>query len=147
MGIAYLPDGSRIDYDEYIKSHPHWQKVRMARFNFDNGCCVICHKDLTDKVYQTHHNNYDHLGNEHIRDVLTMCPGCHTVFHNNWQRQRYWKGHEPNHWQVFNLHHTAKMCLMFLWFDIPFYSLTLICDRFFLFREEQKMNTLQYLKQ
>lgn len=113
MGIAYLPDGSRIDYDEYIKSHPHWQKVRMARFNFDNGCCVICHKDLTDKIYQTHHNNYDHLGNEHIRDVLTMCPGCHTVFHNNWQRQRYWKGHEPNHWQVFNLHHTAEMCLMF----------------------------------
>ena len=43
MGIAYLPDGSLIDYGEYIAKHPHWQKIRKARFDFDDGRCVICH--------------------------------------------------------------------------------------------------------
>lgn len=109
MGIAYLPDGTRIDYNEYIRSHPHWQAVRKARFEFDNGQCVICHKSLT--IYETHHVSYDRLGHERLRDVLTMCPSCHTVFHNNWQRQKYWKGHEPNHWTTYNLNHTALLCL------------------------------------
>ncbi len=113
MGLAYLPDGTRIDYNEYIRSHPYWKKVRAARFNFDGGKCVICHADLTTKPYETHHNNYDHLGNEHMRDVVTMCKACHTVFHNNWQRQKYWKGREQNHWAVFDLEHTARMCAMF----------------------------------
>lgn len=113
MGLAYLPDGSRIDYNEYIHSHPHWKKVRAARFAFDGGKCVICHKDLTNDVWETHHNCYDHLGNEHMRDVVTMCKACHTKFHNNWQRQSYWRGREPNHWDVFDLKHTARLCLMY----------------------------------
>lgn len=113
MGLAYLRDGTRIDYSEYIHSHPHWKKVRAARFAFDGGRCVICHTDLSGAAWETHHLNYDHLGDEHMRDVLTLCPACHTVFHNNWQRQSYWKGREPNHWDVYDLKHTAKMCAMF----------------------------------
>lgn len=113
MGLAYLPDGTRIDYNDYIHGHPHWKKVKAARFAFDDGKCVICHKDLKNEPFETHHNCYDRLGNERIRDVLTMCPECHTLFHNNWQRQKYWKGREPNHWDVFDINHTAKMCLMF----------------------------------
>lgn len=111
MGIAYLPDGTRMDYNEYIQNHPYWKKVRAARFKFDGGQCIICHRDLTGRVFETHHVNYDHLGNEHLRDVVTMCPQCHTVFHNNWKKQSYWKGHEPNHWQTFSLNHTALLCL------------------------------------
>lgn len=111
MGYAYLPDGTRVDYNEYIHQHPHWRAVRSARFEFDGGMCVICHKDLTDSVYETHHMCYDRLGNERIRDVMTMCHDCHTRFHNNWERQKFWKGREPNHWEVFDLEHTARLCM------------------------------------
>ena len=113
MGYAYLSDGTRMDYRAYIESHPHWQKVRLARFNFDGGRCVVCHKDLTNSQYQTHHIDYRHLGNEHMRDVLTMCPYCHTLFHRNWAKQTYWQGKESGHWDVFDLEHTARMCAQF----------------------------------
>ena len=99
-----------MDYNEYIQRHPHWKKVRATRFDFDNGQCAICHTDLTDAPYETHHLCYDHLGNEWIRDVITLCPSCHSRFHNNWERQKFWRGREPNHWEVFNLEHTARLC-------------------------------------
>jgi hypothetical protein len=113
MGIAYLPDGSRMDYDKYISSHPHWQAVRKARFDFDNHACVICHKNLDNEKWETHHMNYNHLGNERMTDVVTMCCKHHTMFHNVWCKQRFWKGREPNHWETFSLEHTAKMCLVY----------------------------------
>lgn len=113
MGYAYLKDGTRMDYKQYIETHPHWQRVREARFKFDGGQCVICHKDLTNCQYQTHHLDYRHLGNEHLRDVITLCPVCHTLFHRNWTKQTYWQGKEEGHWEVFDLEHTARMCAMF----------------------------------
>lgn len=99
-----------MDYDEYIRSHPHWQKVRFARYNFDDRRCAICHKPLLMHEFETHHLSYMHLGNEHIRDVLTLCSPCHTIFHNNWKRQEFWKGRERGHWDVFDLEHTARLC-------------------------------------
>lgn len=110
MGLAYLPDGSLIDYKEYINSHPHWRAVREARFKFDNGMCAICHKDLHDSVYQTHHLHYQRLGHERLRDVITLCAGCHNDFHQSWQKNPFWKGKEAGHWQVYDLPHTARLC-------------------------------------
>ena len=110
MGYAYLKDGTRIDYNVYIESHPHWQRVREARFKFDGGRCVICHADLSNRQYQTHHLDYRHLGNEHLTDVVTLCPMHHTLFHRNWAKQTYWKGKEDGHWDVFDLEHTARLC-------------------------------------
>lgn len=115
MGIAYLPDGTRVDYNKYI-DHPHWQKVRKARFKFDEGKCVVCHKDLHDEIYHTHHLQYQRLGNERIRDVVTMCAKCHEEFHHNWTRSNYWNGKEEGHWETFSLHHTAKLCAAY-WKD------------------------------
>lgn len=109
MGLAYLPDGSLIDYSEYLR-HPHWQKVRAARFEFDEGRCVICRRDLHDKPYQTHHLSYQRLGHERIRDVVTLCNACHLDFHENWTKSQFWKGKEKGHWEVFDLHHTAQLC-------------------------------------
>lgn len=117
MGIAYLPDGSNMDYDEYIRTHPHWQKVREARFRFDNGCCAVCHQDLKNARWETHHLSYMHLGNERIRDVLTLCPACHTMFHNNWRKQEFWKGREKGHWEVFDLERTAHLCAKYYRLD------------------------------
>lgn len=109
MGLAYLPDGKVIDYKEYLK-HPHWQKVRKARFDFDNHQCVICHKDLDGEIYNTHHIHYYRCGHERIRDVMTLCKTCHEEFHQSWQKSQFWKGKEKGHWEIFNLEHTAKLC-------------------------------------
>lgn len=110
MGYAYLKDGTRIDYKTYIESHPHWQRVREIRFNFDEHKCVVCHRELSDGQYQTHHLDYRHLGNEHMTDVITLCPKHHTLFHRNWAKQTYWQGKEDGHWEVFDLEQTARMC-------------------------------------
>lgn len=110
MGYAYLKDGSRIDYNTYINTHPHWQRVREARLEFDGCQCVICHTPLRGREYHTHHLDYRHLGNEHLTDVVTLCPMHHTLFHRNWAKQTYWKGKEEGHWEVFDLEHTARMC-------------------------------------
>lgn len=110
MGLAYLPDGTNVDYGEYIRTSPYWQKVRKARYNFDKGCCVVCHRPLAPGEFETHHLSYMHLGSERIRDVLTLCPACHTVFHNNWQKQSFWKGREKGHWDAFDLENTARLC-------------------------------------
>ena len=108
-----MPDGSRIDYKEYISNHPRWQAVRKKRFEFDDGRCVICHRDLHGEPYQTHHLSYQRLGRERIRDVITLCSGCHDAFHTNWQKVPFWRGKEKGHWDVFNLEHTARLCAMF----------------------------------
>ena len=110
MGVAYLPNGELIDYNEYIRSHPYWQKVRKTRFDFDGGRCVICHKDLHDEVYQTHHLHYQRCGHERLRDVITLCPGCHSDFHRSWTKSQFWQGKESGHWEVFDLPHTARLC-------------------------------------
>lgn len=110
MGIAQLPDGTRIDYGEYIRNHPRWQKVRHARYDFDDHKCAICHTTLEANEFETHHITYMRLGNEHLRDVITLCKKCHVIFHNNWKKQEFWKGKEQDHWIAFSLDHTARLC-------------------------------------
>lgn len=110
MGLAYLPDGSMIDYNEYITKHPRWQKVRRTRFDFDGHQCVVCHRDLTGEPYQTHHLTYQRLGRERLRDVVTMCDSCHHTFHHNWVKSQFWEGKEEGHWDVYDLKHTAMLC-------------------------------------
>lgn len=110
MGLAYLEDGTMVDYKEYINSHPHWQKVRKARYDFDQHLCVVCRRDLTGEPYQTHHLSYQRLGRERLRDVVTMCDSCHHVFHQNWVKSAFWEGKQEGHWEIYDLQHTARLC-------------------------------------
>jgi len=110
MGYAYLPDGTRLDYKEYIEKHPRWQAVRRKRFEFDGGRCVVCHEDLNGKEYHTHHLTYRRLGSEHLTDVITLCPKHHNLFHRDWTKSNFWAGKESGHWEVFSLKHTARLC-------------------------------------
>lgn len=110
MGKAILRDGKKIDYKDYIENDPYWQKVRAARFEFDEGKCIVCHTDLHNRKFEMHHLSYMRLGNEHIRDVVTMCPECHAAFHRNWTKNMFWKGREEGHWDAFDLEHTARLC-------------------------------------
>lgn len=121
MGWAYLADGTRVDYKDYISKHPHWQKVRKTRFEFDGGRCVICQRDLRGEAYHTHHLSYQLLGRERIRDVITLCESCHTEFHKNWEQPRFWKGKGGGHWDIYNLDHTASLCAHY-WMDDRFIS-------------------------
>lgn len=120
MGFAYLPDGSRMKYEEYLH-HPRWKQVRNARLKFDDYKCVVCHRDMTGEPYETHHLTYVRLGRERLRDVVTVCPSCHKVFHDNWQRSEFWRGKEAGHWQVYDLEHTAAICAMY-WKEDRFIS-------------------------
>ena len=113
MGLAYLADGTRVEYKEYISKHPHWQAIRKHRFDFDDGRCVVCHRDLHGEPYQTHHLSYQRLGHERMRDVITLCASCHDSFHINWQKVQFWRGKERGHWEVYNMEHTARLCAMF----------------------------------
>ena len=110
MGLAHLRSGERIDYKQYIESHPHWQLVRKTRFKFDEYRCVVCHRNLTGDRYETHHLSYLNLGDEHLTDVITLCPDCHKKFHRNWTKSTWWTGRESGHWDVFDINHTARMC-------------------------------------
>lgn len=116
MGRAHLSDGTVMDYSEYIGSngkpaHEHWTKVRFARLKFDNYQCVVCHEPIREgDRFETHHLSYNHLGNEHMRDVVTMCPICHTRFHNAWRKQDFWKGRESGHWEAYSFDHTVAIC-------------------------------------
>ena len=110
MGWAYLPDGTRVRYDDYIRKHPHWQDVRRARYQFDGGRCVVCHRELAGEPYQTHHLSYQRLGREKLRDVVTMCDSCHHSFHQNWSKSNFWEGKESGHWDVYDLPATADLC-------------------------------------
>lgn len=110
MGLAYLPDGTMCKYEDYIKKHPRWKKVREARLRFDCFHCVVCHRDLSGEPYQTHHLSYQRLGRERIRDVVTMCDSCHHTFHRNWVKSNFWEGKEEGHWDVYDLEHTARCC-------------------------------------
>lgn len=106
---AYLPDGTPIDYEEYLQ-HPHWEELRKLRFAFDGGKCVACHADLYGKTFQAHHITYQRCGHEMITDVITLCEKCHSIFHENFQRANYWEGKEEQHWDYYDLHHTAEIC-------------------------------------
>lgn len=114
-GCAVLDDGTRIPYDEYVgesrrPAHPHWIKVRYARYMFDEKMCAICKKHLDEKSFQTHHLSYERLGHERIRDVITLCNECHEQFHNAWKYGEYYKEQDDDHWETFSLAETARLC-------------------------------------
>jgi len=113
-GVAVLPDGSRMPYKEYIgngcPAHPHWEKARNYRYIFDGCRCVICHAELDEKSFQTHHLTYERLGHERVRDVITLCNDCHENFHSVWKYAEYYKEQDDDHWEMFSLDDTAKLC-------------------------------------
>lgn len=113
IGYAYLPDGRRLDYDEYLRT-PEWEQKRINRCAFDNWQCGLCHEPIRGGRYETHHIFYTHLGNEDIEhDLITLCHSCHTKFHSQWNKNDYWVSNSSplEHWKDYSLKDTAQLCL------------------------------------
>lgn len=115
-GCAVLNDGTRIPYREYVGldghiAHPYWSRVRYARYKADGEKCVLCHADIDISQAQTHHMTYERLGHEILRDVITLCKGCHEKFHETWKHGEYYKEQDDDHWTIYSLHDTAKLCM------------------------------------
>lgn len=67
-----------MNYREYLKS-PEWDIRRQATFERDGYRCVVCNNAST---LQCHHRTYDHIGNEPIEDLTTLCEKCHLAYHS-----------------------------------------------------------------
>lgn len=110
MGLAYLPDGRRMDYEDYLRT-AEWRKVKQNRYAFDNWQCAICHAELGNS-FETHHLNYSRLGHEDMEhDIISICHSCHASFHNAWSQVKFWESGNPlTHWKEYNLSETARFC-------------------------------------
>lgn len=77
-------DKNRPFYAEYIHSKK-WKEKAFQRLKLDNFQCQRCHsaKNLT-----CHHVTYDHLGNEPMEDLVTLCKECHRAAHEEDLRRK-----------------------------------------------------------
>lgn len=73
---AILPDGTRMTYNEYIRSDA-WQEKREAfrRSKLKKKC--FCGERQVD----LHHRSYKNLGNERLMDLVPLCRKHHILTH------------------------------------------------------------------
>ena len=78
-------------YKQYLKS-TQWQLKRQQVFNraLKNansknkyGVCEKCGYEPYKECLQVHHLNYDNVYNEHLEDLILLCPYCHKDVHKN----------------------------------------------------------------
>ena len=69
----------KIDHQEYINS-PKWKAKRQMVLERDNFRCRKCG---TGKNLDVHHITYEHLGNEPLDDLVTLCRCCHEEVHES----------------------------------------------------------------
>ena len=68
------------EYLDYIESD-EWREKAELRKKIDGYRCVMCG---AREGLQVHHRNYKKLGCEDVmRDLVTLCPDCHTMVHDN----------------------------------------------------------------
>jgi len=65
-------------YDTYIKSEKWRQKAAMVRKR-DNNICQAC---LSTPAQAVHHITYEHIYNEPLFDLVSICHKCHSSIHN-----------------------------------------------------------------
>jgi ATP-dependent DNA helicase RecQ len=59
-------------------SNVGWQKIRQLVLWRDNFHCFECNEDLKNTEAHIHHVIPRYLGgNDHITNLVTLCPGCH----------------------------------------------------------------------
>lgn len=67
----------KSEYNKYLESE-YWQGIRKSIYKRDNYKCRLCN---SDKDICVHHRTYEHIGNEILEELITMCRRCHHRFH------------------------------------------------------------------
>ena len=73
-------DFSRDTYVEHLMSDK-WKQTKLARLLIDDFKCQQCNKPITAETSHCHHITYQNLGDEGMKDVVSVCPRCHDVIH------------------------------------------------------------------
>lgn len=64
-------------YEWYLASED-FDKIRQSVFQRDGFKCVAC--GSTEKIVP-HHLTYQNIYHENLRDLVTLCSRCHTIYH------------------------------------------------------------------
>ena len=84
-------DFSRDTYVEHLMSDK-WKQTKLTRLLIDNFKCQQCNKPITAETSHCHHITYKNLGDEGIKDVVSVCPQCHNDIHEFYGKNA---GHYP----------------------------------------------------
>ena len=68
-------------YQEYLLTN-HWRNKRKLIATMADYRCEICKKKITTG-FHIHHLSYKHIGNEQTKELMFLCPDCHTAIHSN----------------------------------------------------------------
>lgn len=75
--FKYIEPGSKEDtrskYRAYLMS-PEWKRKRLMVLKRDNNTCQSC---LSRRAIDVHHLTYDHIYNEPLFDLVSVCRDCH----------------------------------------------------------------------
>lgn len=71
---------AQMPYPEYLKT-PEWNDRRKRQLRTAGYSCQVCNASKT--VLDVHHRTYERRGNEHYKDLIVLCRGCHSTFHQN----------------------------------------------------------------
>lgn len=66
------------DYECYLQSED-FDKIRQAVFERDGHKCVVCG---SQERIVPHHLTYRNIYNEPVRDLITLCTRCHSIYHS-----------------------------------------------------------------
>lgn len=66
----------RERYADYLRS-PEWQYRRSLRLNIDHHQCQAKLNYCTGRATEVHHLTYEHVGNEPLFDLASVCSSCH----------------------------------------------------------------------
>ena len=73
-------DFSRDTYVEHLMSEK-WKQTKLTRLLIDDFKCKQCNKPITAETSHCHHITYQNLGDEGMKDVVSVCPQCHNDIH------------------------------------------------------------------
>lgn len=68
----------KVDYSTYLKTDK-WREKSRERMTFDGYKCKACGRG--DVTLNVHHLTYRNVGNEPLRDLITLCENCHKNHH------------------------------------------------------------------
>lgn len=68
-----------MPYGDYLKTD-HWQDVRRRALKRSGFRCQLCNASKT--ALHVHHRTYQNRGDERNTDVIVLCAGCHSTFHD-----------------------------------------------------------------